>query len=200
MHSNSKLLFAKYGRRFIRTGARLLEIGPDAFPSTYAKLVNDQTVTWETVDLYESKELTYSATSEYSFPIADDSYEVVLAGQVIEHVRKIWVWVKEIERICKKGGYVILINPVSWPYHEAPIDCWRIYPEGMKALLEDTRLRIVETRFESLEVPGYKRYTPGVSAGHTPKRRLIYQLTAPIGLIGFPIERSYDTITIAQKE
>ena len=88
---------------------------------------------------------------------------------------KIWVWVKEIERICKKGGDRILINPVSWPYHEAPIDCWRIYPEDVKALLEDTRLRIVETRFESLEVPGYKRYTPGVSAGHTPKRRLIYQ-------------------------
>jgi hypothetical protein len=68
----------------------------------------------------------------------------------------------------------------------------------MKALLEDTSLRIVESRFESLETPGYKRYLPGLSsADQTPKMRLFYKLG---GIIGLPVERSYDTITIAQKE
>jgi SAM-dependent methyltransferase len=197
MHSNSKLLFAKYGRPYLRSGARLLEIGPDTIPSSYAQLVNDGSITWDTLDMGAREGLTYAGAKEYSFPVPDDSYELVLAGQVLEHVRKIWIWVKELERICKKGGYVILINPVSWTFHEAPVDCWRVYPEGMRALLEDTGLRIIDTRCESLEAPGYKKYIPGVSAeGHSRKRWLFYRFFAPIG---FPIERSYDTITIAQK-
>jgi SAM-dependent methyltransferase len=199
MHLNSELLFTKYGRKFIGSGIRLLEIGPDAFPSAYAQLVNDETISWDTLDMGDGRDLTYAKVGEYSFPIPDDSYDVVLAGQVLEHVRKIWVWVRELERVCKKGGYVILINPVSAPFHEAPVDCWRVYPEGMRALLEDTNLRIIDTRFESWEAPGFRKYVPGVSAaGHSKKRWLFYRLAAP--LLRFPVERSYDTITIAQKK
>ena len=198
MHTNSKLLFAKYARQFIGSGVRLLEIGPDANPSSYAELVNDKTITWDTLDMYDGKHLTYANVAEYSFPIPDDSYDVVLAGQVLEHVRKIWIWVRELERVCKKGGYVILINPISWTFHEAPVDCWRVYPEGMRALLEDTGLRIIDTRFESLEAPGFRKYVPGVSAsGHSKKRWLFYRFAAPVG---FPVERAYDTITVAQKQ
>ena len=65
---------------------------------------------------------------------------------------------------------MIIINPVSWPFHEVPVDCWRIYPDGMKALLEDTSLRVVASRFESLEAPGRKRYLPGISQNFRPKK------------------------------
>jgi len=68
----------------------------------------------------------------------------------------------------------------------------------MRALLEDTSLRVVDSRFESLEAPGHKRYVPGVSAEfQTPKFRWFYRIA---GRVGFPVERSYDTVTIAQKE
>lgn len=197
MHTNSKLVFDKYGRQLIGSGSRVLEIGPDAFPSSYAKVVNDPTVVWETVDIADWKELTYPKAGEYSFPVPDDFYDIVLTGQVIEHVKKIWTWIRELERVCKKGGYVIIINPVSWPFHEAPVDCWRIYPDGMKALLEDTSLHIITCRFESLEAPGHKKYLPGRSAEfQTPRIRMFYRLA---GCFGFPVERAYDTITIAQK-
>jgi ubiquinone/menaquinone biosynthesis C-methylase UbiE len=198
MHTNSKLLFDKYGKSYFHPGSRVLEIGPDAFPSSYESLVNDSSIIWETTDISDRGSMTYPNAGEYSFPVSDDSYDVVLTGQVIEHVKKIWVWVKELARVCKKGGHVIIINPVSWPFHEVPVDCWRIYPDGMKALLEDTSLRVVASQFESLEAPGHKRYLPGISAEfQTPKMRLFYRLA---GRLGFPVERAYDTITIARKE
>ena len=103
------------------------------------------------------------ASSEYSFPVPDETYDVVLSGQVIEHVRKIWVWMREVARVCKAGGIVITINPVSWPYHEAPIDCWRAYPEGMKALYEDSKLEVIFSGWESLEEPQFRNYMPGAS-------------------------------------
>jgi SAM-dependent methyltransferase len=197
MHTNSRLLFLKYAKEFFRPGLRVLEIGPDSFPSTYQSLVSDHPLTWETLDLYRDARLTYTAKSEYDFPIPDNTYDVVVSGQVIEHVRKIWVWMKEVARVCKVGGVVITVNPVSWPYHEAPVDCWRMYPEGMRALYEDASLEVILSEWGSLEAPHYRRSIPGRSPECQRTRlRLAYQI---LNLISFPAEKSYDTITIGKK-
>jgi hypothetical protein len=69
----------------------------------------------------------------------------------MEHIKNIWLWVDELKRITKKNGLIIIISPISWSYHEAPVDCWRIYPEGMKALMQEKGLKVIECLFESLE-------------------------------------------------
>ncbi len=197
MHENSLQLFKKYALPHFHPDLSVLEIGPDAFPSSYRQCA-PESMHWETLDIYESEQLTYSAPSEYSFPIPDNQYDIVFSGQVMEHVRKIWLWVRELERVCKPNGLVIIITPISWPYHEAPVDCWRIYPEGMKALLEETSLEILHCDFESVEMPGYRRYVPGKSAEWlNPKLVLFYKVT---GKLGFPVQRSYDMMTIARKK
>lgn len=117
MHLNSRLIFEKYAREHFRSGMHVLEIGPDAFPSTYRAMVANPTIVWDTLDLHESSQLTHRAVSEYAFPIPDDNYDLVLSGQVIEHVRKVWVWIREVARVARVGGTVITIGPVSWPFH-----------------------------------------------------------------------------------
>jgi SAM-dependent methyltransferase len=198
VHANSKLLFRKYAMGYFSPSARVLEIGPDGFPSAYRSLVDrGGTMTWETIDLFQNPQLTYVAASEYAFPVENERYDVVVSGQVIEHVRKIWRWMAEVSRVCKVGGVVITINPVSWPYHEAPVDCWRAYPEGVKALYEDSSLEVILSRWESLEANGFRRYTPGASPeARSTRLRLAYQV---LGRLGFPVERAYDTITIGRK-
>jgi SAM-dependent methyltransferase len=192
------MLFEKYAKPFFKSGLRVLEIGPDGFPSTYQRLVNDASLVWDTLDLYESPQLTYSKSNEYCFEIPDASYDIVLSGQVIEHVRKPWIWIKELARVTKPEGLVITINPVSWDYHESPVDCWRIYPEGMKALYGEACLTVLVSTFESLETPQYRRFVPGRSMeSQTPKRRIYYRI---LGKCRLPVERSYDTITIGIKK
>jgi SAM-dependent methyltransferase len=151
MHLNSKLLFESHAKPLFRDGMRVLEIGPDSFPSSYQKIVGNGRLVWETIDLYNLSDLNYKSINEYEFPIQSNTFDVVLSGQVIEHVRKIWVWMKEVARVCKPGGLVITINPVSWKYHLAPVDCWRIYPDGMRALYDDAGLEMKKSVFESLE-------------------------------------------------
>jgi SAM-dependent methyltransferase len=136
MHANSRLLFQQYALDYFTPELSVLEIGPDAFPSTYRKLVGGRSRTWDTLDLLDRPELTYRAVAEYSFPIEDATYDIVLSGQVIEHVPRIWLWMRELSRVCRPDGIVITINPVSWPYHGAPRDCWRAFPDGMTALYE----------------------------------------------------------------
>ena len=128
MHENSKLLFEKYAKKYFRPGMRVLEIGPDGRISSYQLFFRSEikcwrkSIQWDTVDVYQDPNLTYVAVDEYSFPISDALYDIVLSGNVMEHIRKPWIWIKEVARVCKKDGLVITITPVSWPYHEAPID------------------------------------------------------------------------------
>jgi SAM-dependent methyltransferase len=197
MHTNSKLLFQTYALEFFRKESQVLEIGPDGFPSSYRNLLKNETAKWDTLDIFANPQLTYPSAGENKYPIPDGTYDVLLAGNVIEHVKRPWVWLKEIARVCKPGGHVVLITPVSWPFHAAPVDCYRIYPDGMRALLEDAGLDVVHCLFESREIPSYKRYTPGTSPEcQSPIMRSFFKFAGPVG---FPVERAYDTIAVATK-
>jgi SAM-dependent methyltransferase len=198
MHKNSMLLFSKYARQYFRPGMRVLEIGPDVSPSAYQRTVADDSIAWHTLDMRDDPSLTYRALSEYEFPVETASYDIVLSGQVIEHVRQVWTWVREVARVCKPGGLVVTINPVSWPYHEAPIDCWRIFPEGMRTLYEWAQLRVELSCCESLEATGHRRYIPGRSGEwQSPGIRRMYKF---LGMLGVPVECAYDTITVGVKD
>lgn len=197
MHTNSQLLFQKYAKKFFRPSMKVLEVGPDIVPSTYQKIVSDSSILWHTIDLRHDPALTYCASSEYKFPVQTGAYDIVLSGQVIEHVRQIWVWIRELARVCKEGGLVVTVNPTSWPYHEAPVDCWRMFPEGMRALYEHASLNVKLSQMESLEATGFRRHIPGRSAeAQSPRLRFAYSV---LGKFGFPVECAYDTITIGEK-
>jgi len=197
MHSNCKLLFEKYAKTQFKPTSTVLEIGPDGYPSTFQTLAGSFGK-WDTLDIFDDPRLTFPGSDPYSFEIPDNSYDVVLSANVIEHVRKPWIWMSELARVTRTGGFVVTINPVSWIFHEAPVDCWRIYPEGMKSLCEEARLNVLMSKWESLETPQFRRYRPGTSLEHQSKKRQL--LTRLFGKAGFQIERSYDTITIARKD
>ncbi|MEM6523800.1 MAG: methyltransferase domain-containing protein [Bacteroidota bacterium] len=167
MHLNSKLLFERYALSSLEEGQRILEIGATGYPSEYAKMANIGLENWYSLDI-EKKHIgdagrnkKHILSSElYNYPIDDCYFDIVLAGQVIEHVADIWIWLIELKRITKKGGKIIIICPVSWPYHEAPIDCWRIYPEGFKVLAKKTGLILQKVLYESLEAAQVPKQTP----------------------------------------
>jgi SAM-dependent methyltransferase len=138
--------------------------------------------------------MTHAARSEYEFPIADGEYDVVLSGQVLEHVKKPWRWLPELARVCRPGGHVVTISPVSWPYHEAPVDCWRIYPEGTKALYEEAGLNVLLAHWETLEPRGLLPRFPRPISDHAPG--LLFKIAR---LLRWPLARSYDTVTIGRK-
>jgi len=223
IHLNSILLYKKYAVKYFKEGIKVLEIGPDKLPSSYMNSINNMSIVWDTIDLYPNKNTDFIAKNEYEFPIEDNSYDIILAGQVIEHVRKIWVWIKELSRVCKKGGYIIIISPISYPYHEAPYDCWRIYPEGMKALFEECGLKVILSKKESLESyqlrrNGIKNIYFGLPAPPDALlsikcfiKSLIKRFKSSIFFIksiinyvrmisGWPISCSLDVITIGVKE
>ena len=130
VHSNCIKLFDEVaGTGYFFPTKDVLEVGPDFD----APRLSNQYNIWHTVDIVNDDRLTY-ISKEHSLPIDSNKYDIVVALNVIEHVRMPWVLVSEMARICKYGGHVIVGTPCNWPYHEAPIDCWRMYPHALDAL------------------------------------------------------------------
>jgi len=213
MHLNSELLLRKYALGYFKDNLRVLEIGPAGIPSAYQKMVNNPTLTWHTLDLHESfPGLTYISKEEYHYPIDSESYDIIITGQVIEHVKKIWLWLDELKRILRKNGTMVIINPVSWPYHAFPVDCWRIFPDGMKALCEEVNLEVILCEFESIEAQHFSSSLtptiPGQSYTYLNQKKKITLIKFWNGLIHYlpilnklkvSVEVAYDTITVVTK-
>ena len=177
---------------------KVLEIGPTGSPTALQSAVGIPDLTWETLDLAPRPGVTHVAKGDYEFPMPSDTYDIVLSANVIEHVKKTWRWLPEVVRVCRTGGTVITINPVSWPFHEYPVDCWRAFPDGMSALYEDCGLDVELSIFESIEAKRYRRSVPGRTPGWWLGKpwAQIYRL---LGRLGLRVECAWDTITIGTK-
>lgn len=87
-------------------------------------------------------------------------FDIVGCTQVIEHVAKPWLWILELARVCKLGGLVVMVGPITWSYHKNPIDCWRILPDGMRVLMAEAKLELLACSMECLD------QTPDIARHH----------------------------------
>jgi SAM-dependent methyltransferase len=221
MHLNSDLLFRKHALPYFRDGMKVLEIGPLGYPSYYNKVVGNPAIQWHTLDIGDAfiDDATINPNHitsdlEYDYPVETDTYDIVLSGQVMEHVKKIWAWAEELNRITRPGGLLILICPISWEYHEVPVDCWRIYPDGMRSLMEETGFEVLECKYGSMEKELVPASTPTLAGTATipvdrslnKTVRLIFNWNRVLSRLPImrkltvPVTVAYDTICIARKE
>jgi len=71
-------------------------------------------------------------------------WDVIICGQVLEHMPLPWVDVPLIVDHLTPEGLACFIAPCVFPEHRYPLDCYRYYPDGMRALLEWSGLSILE--------------------------------------------------------
>lgn len=88
------------------------------------------------------------------FPFPDDSFDVVFTSQTLEHVFTPMKFLREVSRVLKPGGVLLLAVPFAWPEHEAPIDYGRYTSFGLSSLLSS----------EGFEVLAQTKTRSGISA------------------------------------
>lgn len=151
MHQQSLDLFQEHALPIFASGQRVLELGPDAVPSAYLEILRCAGLnldwsftTFDDFGAHVPPELVPKRVrmlSLYQIDAPSDSFDVVFSGQVLEHVPKPWRWMPECARVLKPGGRMIVIVPALCFFHEMPVDCWRVWPDGIRALFEDSGLR-----------------------------------------------------------
>jgi SAM-dependent methyltransferase len=103
--------------------------------------------------------------------IDDQSFDVVVSGQALEHIEYIWLTILEIARVTRANGLVVLIAPSRGQVHRYPTDCWRFYPDGLPALSRYAGLEVLESHLQqSYAYPGRIQWGTAVLIARRPKR------------------------------
>jgi SAM-dependent methyltransferase len=105
------------------------------------------------LDIEDGENVDLKASDGYDWEtIEDDSYDVVLCSQVLEHTPYPWRVTQEMARVLRPRGLAFLTSPSSGPVHRYPEDCFRYYPDGLSALARASGLLVVEAHVQSRPV------------------------------------------------
>lgn len=91
------------------------------------------------LDIQNNKEGNIDGLIEgaHCLPVKENSVDLIICNQVLEHVDRPVEAVNEFSRVLKQGGALFLAAPFMEPEHEIPFDFFRYTRFGLYQLLEN---------------------------------------------------------------
>jgi SAM-dependent methyltransferase len=132
---------------------KILDVGSQILPfqverGGYKKLIKNPKWSYIGIDIEAGLNVDIVLEDGYKFPFQDEEYDIIISGQTMEHMEFPWIWITELARVLKKGGTCCIIAPAKIHEHRYPIDTYRYYPDGMRALAKWAGLEVVSVRRE----------------------------------------------------
>jgi predicted O-methyltransferase YrrM len=165
---NMRKCFRRYvakGRLADSEQLTVVDLGGADINGSFRSVFADARFHYVSADLAAGPGVTLVLDDPYRLPLDDRSVDVVLSGQVLEHCEFFWMAFAEMVRVLKPGGYIFLIVPSAGPIHRYPVDCYRFYPDSLRALAKYANCRLVESW---LDERGPWKDLVGVFARHEP--------------------------------
>lgn len=146
MHLSSYTKMGDFVAKYIPTivGLKVLDVGSLSTNGNYKNYFTHRECIYEGTDIVFGNNVDFLMEGDYKIPRDDDTYDVVISGQAMEHVEWFWEWIMELKRVLKPGGLLYIAAPGSGPLHDKR-DCWRFHPDGMRALADWADLKLLET-------------------------------------------------------
>jgi SAM-dependent methyltransferase len=128
-------------RPFMR--GRLLDVGCGRKP--YAPLYEPLTTSSYGTEVTFSPHGTAAAdviTIAETLAFAEESFDTIICTEVLEHTRHPFEAMREMARLLRPGGYLLVTVPFLYPLHEMPHDYWRFTPSGLVELCRQADLSV----------------------------------------------------------
>ena len=116
---------------------KLLDAGCGKMPYRNHILSNSEVIEYVGLDIESA--LVYDSEVKPDFfwdgvkmPFQDNSFDTVMATEVLEHVPNVEIYLKEVYRVLKNDGVFFFTIPFLWPLHEVPHDEYRYTPFSME--------------------------------------------------------------------
>ncbi len=110
---------------------------------THREILTGYDVSYLGVDVTPGDNVDVVMTKPYRVPLKSNSVDVVITGSTFEHIPFPWASFLEISRIVRPGGLIFLTAPSRGHIHWE-MDCWRYYPDSMRALAAFARMKLEE--------------------------------------------------------
>ena len=129
-------------------GVKILDVGSQGknLPRTFPK--NSELLTFDIDPKSEADFLGDICESNVDI-IPDNSFDVVLLTDVLEHVCQPFTAIEEVTRILKPNSLVFFSSPLNCRIHGPVPDCWRFTEFGLQVLFRNLDCKA----FEKLESP-----------------------------------------------
>lgn len=126
------------------------------------------------------------------FPFKKNYFDGVFSSEVFEHVFDPANFIREINRVLKSGGLLLISVPFIWDEHETPNDFARYTSYGLRHILQQHGFSVLEHRktnndmrviFQLLNDYIYKK-TSRLRRGFYSELAVTMLLMAPFNIIG----------------
>jgi SAM-dependent methyltransferase len=124
----------------------IFDLGSQNIGGSYRPIFESPNWKYFGVDVEAGENVDIVISNPYRWDeIQSGSVDVLISGQTLEHIEYFWITIMEIARVLKSDGICCLVAPSSGYEHRYPVDCWRFYPDGMRAIAEFAKLEVLET-------------------------------------------------------
>ncbi len=158
MHLSSQIHMEQLAKKYLcgKTSGKVVDIGSMDIGGSYRDIFVSQGWKYLGADLEKGDNVDILIPCPYTFPFKNNSFDLLVSGQVLEHMAYPWVGISEMARVVKTGGLLFIIAPSKGYLHRYPVDCWRFYPDGFRALAKWANLNLISvtTDLEVVEPSG----------------------------------------------
>jgi len=122
---------------YCKNKQNIVEVGSTGYTSEIIKFNNVKTTTID-IDPDRNPDIVLSLENMEKFE--DESIDVIICMEVIEHVKNPSIAVKEIHRKLKKKGIFIGSTALCYPLHDEPYDYYRYTKYGLMHLFNNFKV------------------------------------------------------------
>lgn len=138
MHIESYNIIQRAVKKYLhgKNDLSVMDFGSYDVNGTYRPIFSVPTWKYTGIDMTEGPNVDVVVDENFSWSgVESCSFDVVISGQTMEHVKEPWEMARSLGRVCKEDGLVFVVAPNTFGYHPFPIDCWRIFPEAMEHVM-----------------------------------------------------------------
>jgi len=147
MHTSALAHMQLSAETYLRKGSHydVLDFGSQAAGNrrTHREVLVDYDVDYVGVDVVPGENVDLVMKKPYRIPAKSNSFDLVITGSAFEHITFMWASFLEICRVLRPGGLIFLTAPSRGHIH-FEMDCWRFYPDSMRALAAFARVDLLE--------------------------------------------------------
>jgi SAM-dependent methyltransferase len=125
-------------------GLTILDVGGRGIGSdrSYRSIFADLEPVYHIADIVDGDGVTHIMPGPYTLPFDNDSIDLIVSGQTLEHVQNPFRSIAEMKRVLRPNCCMIIIAPSAGPRHDV-VDCWRFMDDAFKSIASETNLTII---------------------------------------------------------
>ncbi|MDR2439621.1 MAG: class I SAM-dependent methyltransferase [Planctomycetaceae bacterium] len=137
----------------------VLDVGSQCVPGqseTYKVFFSEPSFKYIGLDMTEGYNVDIAVKRPYQWDEVPDNFcDILISGQVLEHVEFPWFTIAEMARVVKPHGLICIIAPSMSKLHRFPVHTQNYFSDGLIALAKYAGLNVIHasTNYAPLNAP-----------------------------------------------